>query len=425
MRILINILPTWLFVALSCIQLNAQQGGNLVIVGGALDSNNEIVYETFINLAGDKKEAVISVIPAASGSPSSSSESFRNNLIRYGVHPGNIHIIPVALFDCPSTPDIDESTWKDGAEDPQVAELLGSSTGIWFTGGDQSRIIATFVRNDGTQTPALQAIMLAWLNGAVIGGTSAGAAIMSEIMITGGVSMASLKHGITDKYIQKEQQDNGPLTLGKGLGFFKYGIIDQHFDKKNRLGRLVVATMHNKETFPFGFGIDENTALVYYSKTGLIEVAGEGGVTIVDVRKAKMSKMKGKYKSYTNIDISYIEQGDAYTHSVEQFEIHPDKKPTTGNEYYSIPTSVQSGIFSSYSSTYRELISYHLIDNRSNDKVISYCYDDDPVALKVVFSKKENSRGYWTNNLTGRDNYSFLHIGMDVIPVRVRIKNMK
>jgi cyanophycinase len=413
----------WCVVFVSA-SLLGQPYGSLVIVGGALNSSNEEVYEKFIGLAGGADKAQIAVIPAASGSPAQSAESFRKNLVRYGLSESRVYIVPVAVLDCSSTDDVDESLWFANAEDPDVASRIFSSTGIWFTGGDQSRIIKAFRRADGTNTATLQAIYDAWKKGAVIGGTSAGAAIMSEVMITGGVSMASLKYGISDTYIDSEQQDNGALTIDKGLGFFSYGIIDQHFDKKSRLGRLVVATMYHKATFPLGFGIDENTALVYYSDKNMIESIGEGGITIVDSRNAQMKKSRS-YPSYSGLMVSYIEKNDSYNLLTGEFIINNAKKKTTGNEYYSIKTSTQSGIFSSYSSTYKDLISYQLIDNKVNNSVISYCYDDDPVALKVVFSKSHNTLGFWTNSLSDRDNYSFVHVGMDVFPVRVNIKTLK
>jgi len=397
--------------------------GNLVIVGGALDRSNHEVYHKFIELAGGPSQAIISIIPAASGSPASSGKSFKQNLMEYGVSEENIFIIPIAVLDCSSTPDTDESLWKDGAEDPDVVATISRSSGIWFTGGDQSRITATFRRVDGSETPALQSMREVWQNGAVIGGTSAGAAMMSSVMITGGVSMASLKYGVTDEYISSEQQDNGPLTLSQGLGFFTHGIIDQHFDKKNRLGRLIVAVYANKSKYPVGFGIDENTALVYYGETQTIEAMGEGGVTIVDIRKA-ISKEKKKTTSYQHAVISFLEHNDTYCIISEEFSINPVKKPTTGNEYYSISISVQSGIFSSYSTTYKDLISYHLIDNKANDKVVTLCFDDSNTAFRVTFSKTPETRGYWTNSLNGRDSYSFIRVQADIEPVKVNFKKI-
>lgn len=413
-----------LCVGLISTTIMAQSQGSLVIVGGALESSNQEIYEKFIELAGGRNKAQIAIIPAASGAPSQSFESFRENLVSYGLTESQVYIVPIAVIDCSSTEEIDESQWYVNAENLEIASQISASTGIWFTGGDQSRIIKALRRTDGTNTLALQSVFDAWQQGTVIGGTSAGAAIMSEVMITGGVSMASLKYGISDIYIDSEQQDNGALTIGTGLGFFSYGIIDQHFDKKSRLGRLVVATMQHQAKFPMGFGIDENTALVYYADQGTIEAIGEGGITIVDARNAQMNKKK-KFPSFNGLMISYIEQHDRYILLSGEFIINEAKKLTTGNEFYSINTATQSGIFSSYSSTFRELISYQLIDNKANSSVISYCMDDEPVALKIIFSKNLNTLGYWTNTLTGRDNYSFLHVGMDVYPVRVKIRLFK
>lgn len=399
------------------------QTGDLVIVGGALSNTNEDVYLKFIELAGGKEDAFIAIAPTASGSPMSSSLSYKEDLIKYGVKSENIYIIPIAVLDDESTPKVDESKWSNNANNEDVVENIKNATGIWFTGGDQSRIIKVFRNEDGSNTPALNAIYETWNNGAVIGGSSAGAAMMSEVMITGGVSMAALKYGLAEEYIDMEQQDNGALTFDKGLGFFKFGIIDQHFDKKSRLGRLTVATFMHKKDYSLGFGIDENTALVYYSKTKTIESIGEGGITIVNVKNAK-SEEKKKFTAYKNVEVSFIEKNDKYEIETGKFIINEKKKLTTGNEYFNIEGSAQSGIFSSYSATYQQLIAYNLVDNKANKEIVTYCFDDENTAFKVIFSKTDKTKGYWTNKITGRDSYSFSCVKMDIIPIKIKIKTI-
>lgn len=401
----------------------AQNKGSLVIVGGALSGENKEVYTKFIELCGGVEKCFISIIPTASGCAMSNANSFKNNLIKYGVKPENIYIAPISVVDCDETKDVDESKWIVNANNKAIADTISMSTGIWFTGGDQSRTIKALRNIDGSNSHVLNAILGAYEKGAVIGGSSAGAAIMSPLMITGGVSISALRFGISDKYIDKEQQDNGPLTFDKGLGFFTYGIVDQHFDRKSRLGRLIVACVLNNENFRFGFGIDENTAMVYYAKTQQIEAIGAGGVTIVDATKAIYTK--GLYYSYDSVYISFIEQNDKYCLETKEFSINQLKNLTTGREYYNIQNTVQSGIFSSYSTNYKDLINYKLIDNKATDKIVTYCVDDDNFALQVTFSKTNKTKGYWSNKLTNADNYSFVNVKTSIVPVKVKITTIK
>ncbi len=401
----------------STLNLLAQKCGNLVIVGGGLKPDNTEVYEKFIELAGGAKKCYISIIPTASGCPISSGEAFKNNLIKYGVKPGNINIVQIAAVDCDETPNIDESEWIKNANNSEMAKAIARSTGIWFTGGDQTRIIKALKNDDGSNTLVLNSIYEIWASGAVVGGTSAGAAIMSPVMITGGVSMAALKFGVTDKYIEEEQNDNGPLTLATGLGFFPYGIVDQHFDKRHRLGRLLVATSENSMGLRYGFGIEENTAMVYYFKTNEIEAIGAGGVTIVDITNSAVTKQK--YYSFANVDISYIEKNDRYNLATKEFIINPLKRPTKGNEYYAINNTTTSGILSPHSGTFTDLISYRLIDNKVTNSITTYCIDDDNFALKVIFTKTNDTQGFYTNKINGSDSYSFIHVIMNIEPMQI------
>jgi len=395
-----------------------------MIVGGALESDNQPVYQKFIELAGGPKNAVIGIIPTASGSPSSSMESFRANLIKYGMDSSRIIFIPLAMLDCESTPNIDESLWIKNANSSEVASLIRKTTALWFTGGDQSRTIKILRNADGSNTLALDAIYEVYKKGSVIGGTSAGAAIMSDVMITGGVSMASLKFGISNNYIDDELKDNGALTLGKGLNFFKYGIVDQHFDKKNRLGRLVAATLLNDANYRMGFGVDENTALVYYSKTQTIEALGAGGLTIVNSKNAELKKNNSTL-TFVNVLISHISSGDQYNLITEEITYSTLRKPTIGNESYDIKSSVQTGIFSPNSSNFKDFVSYYLIDNKSNSQITTYCFDDENMGLKIRFSKTAKTKGYWTDKINGRDDYSFENIRLDITPMRLNFEEVK
>lgn len=393
-----------------------QNSGSLVIVGGALESSNEDIYKKFIELSGGKK-AVIGIIGAASTKPYKYSNDFKKDLINYGVKEKNIFIIPIAVRDDKTTPDVDESKWAQNVNNPEVIEMINKCTGIWFVGGDQTRITGVLYNKDGSNTPALDAIWSVYNKGGVIGGTSAGAAIMSNPMIAGGNSFGALKNGFTDKYEDYNDQEQGPVYATRGLGFFNQGIIDQHFDRKARLGRLIVTLLANKDKFNLGFGIDENTALIYYSGKNEIEVVGRGGIVIIDVGNAYRED-NGAIK---NVDISYIEKGDRFNINDKKFMINTLKETTRGYEYYEVEGPIiNSGILSPNASL-RNLLSFDLMDNYCVDEVKSYSFDANGDGFELVFKKGEKSQGYWAYLDGNNDSYSVTNVILDIIPVKITI----
>lgn len=136
------------------------------------------------------------------------------------------------------------------ADQPEFSQILESATAVWFLGGNQNWISQVYV---GTKTEERLHAVLA--RGGAVGGSSAGAAIMSRCMIADG--------------------KNEPI-LSTGLGFLPGTIVDQHFRKRDRLGRLMRAL----ELRPglVGIGIDEGTALIVRGRT--LEVMGESDAAI-------------------------------------------------------------------------------------------------------------------------------------------------
>ncbi len=168
---------------------------------------------------------------------------------------------------------------------------------------------------------------------------------MSEVMIAAGDSWGALTQGLTDSYNGMQDQENGPLMLSRGLGFFSHGIIDQHFDRKARFGRLIVATELNKARFPLGFGIDEDSALVFDAASKKLEAIGNGAVTLVDVSQAQKIENSQGYQ-INNVRLSILQGGDMFDLTTRQFEPQPDKLATVGSEYLNIAKPVVSGVFS-------------------------------------------------------------------------------
>jgi cyanophycinase len=146
------------------------------------------------------------------------------------------------------------------AQDPDLVEPLGKVSAIFLTGGNQLKL-SSFI----TGTPFGDAIQEAYQRGTVVGGTSAGASILAEHMIAFGAG------GSTPK--QRMSQ------LSAGLGLLRGVVIDQHFEQRNRYGRLLSLVAQSPSLL--GLGVDEDTAAVIHDGSRLT-VVGRGAVTVVD-----------------------------------------------------------------------------------------------------------------------------------------------
>lgn len=215
----------------------------LIIIGGAEDKEGDCqILREFVRRAGGTK-AYIVIMTAATELPREVGENYIRVFERLGAESVRI---------------VDTETREDAASSTAL-EAIGKATGIFFTGGDQARI--TSILKD-TEIDA--AIHRRFAEGAVVAGTSAGAAVMPDKMIVEGDSQSTPRMEIVE--------------MGPGLGFLPGVVIDQHFLQRGRLGRLITALI--REPAVLGFGIDENTAIAVTDDQ--IEVIGEGSVTIVD-----------------------------------------------------------------------------------------------------------------------------------------------
>jgi len=226
--------------------------GHLVLIGGAEDKvYNKMILQDFFQLAGGKKSRII-VLPTASNFPKIG-ELYRKIFTDWG-----------------ATVDLLRIDTRADADSAEHVNLLRDGTGVFLTGGDQLRITSLL---GGTQiSNALQKSYFE--RGAVLGGTSAGAAAMSSHMIISG--------------FQGSIPRKGMMEMAPGLGLLDWVIIDQHFAQRERIGRLLAAVAHNPALL--GIGIDEDTAIVV-SPDRTFKVIGNGTVTIVDGAKLE----------YTNI----------------------------------------------------------------------------------------------------------------------------
>ncbi|MDE3127224.1 MAG: cyanophycinase [Gemmatimonadota bacterium] len=223
--------------------------GLLIPIGGAEAGSREpVTLGRFLYAAGGTR-AELAVVPTGSSEPDTG-ERYRELFTRLGARV--VHVVG--------------PTTRREANDPQAEALVRRASGIFITGGDQYRV-ATVLRG----TAVGRAIRAAHAAGAVVGGTSAGAAVLSAQMIAFGKSGATPRAGM--------------VSFAPGLGLTSRFIIDQHFRQRDRLGRLLTALA----TYPraIGLGLDEDTAAQIGARS--LEVVGSGAITVVDPAGATSS----------------------------------------------------------------------------------------------------------------------------------------
>ncbi len=217
--------------------------GQLVIIGGAEDKEGECkILREFVRRAGGVNARIV-VMTAATELPREVGENYIRVFDRLGVE--DVRIVDTVI--------------REDATSSTALEAIHKATGVFFTGGDQSRI--TSILRD-TELDA--AIHKRFSEGIVVGGTSAGAAVIPDMMIVEGESETHPRVEV--------------VQMGPGMAFLPGVVIDQHFLQRGRLGRLLSALAQQPAVL--GFGIDENTAMLVNGDE--FEVVGEGAVTVVD-----------------------------------------------------------------------------------------------------------------------------------------------
>ena len=374
----------------------------LVIAGGGLEADTKDVWQAFIKQAKGDGDFVI--VPSASGSPAQSGQSVVDTLLSYGVAKNRVTVAPLALLDDRITPDVDESDWRHNIDDPEVIEQLGEASAIWFTGGDQLRTTELFLP-EGQESAALHAVRRAQKRGVPIGGTSAGAAIMSRSMIARGDTLTALTGS-----------DSGePLRIEDGLGFFPSGLVDQHFGERARLGRLAVALGRiEDQTQRIGFGIDENTALI--TKTdGTVSVAGTGYVTILDGRNANFREQDGRVQ-ISGLMLHLMSASDQINLDSLSVTAAYWKSPTVGDEYVEAALPGGGGM-AVQGQALQDVIGEGLIDNAESQSVERISFDASGRGVGYLFRQSEASSGFWGRGPDGSGRYTIANIAFDIIPV--------
>ncbi|MDX6274487.1 MAG: cyanophycinase [Frankiales bacterium] len=218
--------------------------GRLIVIGGAEDKlGKRTVLSRFVLEAGGKRARIV-VMATASALGTEVVDLYRAVFTKLGA----AEVLSIR----PET--------RTEAQDAETAALVADATAVFMTGGNQLKLAAVI-----GNTAVGRAIHRLYDRGGVVGGTSAGASIVSEHMIAFGAE------GTTPR------QRMGQLSAG--LGLLPGVIVDQHFTQRNRIGRLLAMVAVSPSQV--GIGVDEDTAAVIDGH-GVMEVVGRGAVTVVD-----------------------------------------------------------------------------------------------------------------------------------------------
>lgn len=234
----------------------ALAAGPVMVIGGAEDKlRHKAILSRFARFAGGADGHVV-VVSTASSLGEEATERYRELLEGLG-------IARVSGL---------RPEERAEANAPEVARLLADATGVFLTGGNQSRLTQVV---GGTRLA--DALLLAHDRGAVLAGTSAGASAMASHMVAYGRSGPTPKHRM--------------VQLSAGLGVIQNVVIDQHFEQRSRVGRLLALVAQSPALL--GIGVDEDTcAIVHPDRT--LQVVGKGAVTIVDGSHIKTDAFRGK-----------------------------------------------------------------------------------------------------------------------------------
>lgn len=269
------------------------QQPSLLIIGGAEDRvGRSRLLRRFVRRAGGRRSRIV-LIPTASSFQDEVAASYTDVFTRLGA-PAPVVVNP---------------TSRAQAHDPDLVARLDDATGVFMSGGSQLKLSQYLLG-----TPAGEALHRAHARGAVVAGTSAGASIMSEFMISLG------EEGLTPR--QRASQ------LSHGLGLLKGVIVDQHFAQRTRYGRLMSVAAVSPNLI--GIGIDEDTAIEVEGDERFT-VYGSGGVFVLDCRAATTDAADARSGAPLLVSGATVHQLPAgacfnlHTMQLEHFvEQHPD-----------------------------------------------------------------------------------------------------
>jgi cyanophycinase len=257
----------------------ASRPGLVMAIGGAEDKVRErLILRYFVEACGGPDASIV-VLATASELPDTGE---RYTELFYGMHADRVEVLRIR-------------TREDAIDaGPEAHDLLEYATGFFMTGGSQLRISSAL---GGTAVAA--SIRRRQQEGMVVAGTSAGAAVLSEHMISMGDSGGTPRRRL--------------VQMAQGLGLAPNMVVDQHFRRRDRMGRLLTALSYNPG--PLGVGVDEDTAALIHGD-GTLSVLGSGAVVVVDASGMRFTDShavhRGQPVAMLGLKVDFLTTGCRY-----------------------------------------------------------------------------------------------------------------
>lgn len=376
--------------------------GSLVIIGGALRFGEKEVWERVVELAGGKG-AKIAVFPTASGNPIRSGNRIMNALRAAGGYP---FLVPVALQKI----DVD---YRQAVNDPILIAQVRAAGGVFFTGGEQSRIIQALYTEDGKNTPILDAVWDVYHQGGVVAGTSAGAAVMSRIMFRDARNVLdTLTRGVT---MGKE--------ISHGLGFLDPSwFVEQHSLARGRFARALAAMQ--SQGLKYGIGVEENTALVITGGSQL-KVIGHKGAVVMDLSQASVDP-NVKAFNLKNCRLTYLDRGDGFDLATLAITPGPEK-----NESKIDPNAADFRPDFDDRLVTNDILGNNTVCDLINRLMINKTPDAIGLAFDGAAAMHESTPGFefhfyrdkdtvgWRTEAFGGEDFTVANVHLDIRPVEI------
>jgi cyanophycinase len=390
----------WLLLALG--GASAYAAGTVVAIGGALRDDNHAVWSRLVALAGGQGARYV-VFGTASGNPERSAARVVALLESHGAEAESL---PVA----PKLPDID---LEQAVRDPALIARVNVANGVFFTGGAQERIVDT-LQPGGRATPLLEAIRGVLDRGGVIAGTSAGAAIMSEVMFRDAPDLLGTMKGTL-----REGKE-----VDRGLGFAAPGLlVDQHFLRRGRLGRML--PLMQSQGLQTGIGVEENSAAILRGHD--VEIVGEGGALFVDLRDAASDAKRGAF-NLANVRLTFLGDGDRL--DLRTRSLAPSAAKLAGTRIDPRATGFEPSLedppfLLDVLGEGAVLRAMSFVLDGPTAEIRGLAYDARPAAsaprdlgFEFRFYRGLDTAG-WYADVRGDDAYTIVNVRLDVVPVQV------
>lgn len=376
--------------------------GPAFAIGGALRDDNSAVWSRLVDLAGGPGARFV-VLATASGDPDAAARGTIAALTAHGAVAEHLRVAP----------ELQGVDLRQAVRDPVLIDKVRAANGVFFTGGDQARIVDT-LRPGGIESPLLIAIRQLQQRGGVVAGTSAGAAVMSRTMFRDPASVVTLLKGPL-----RPDQD-----FGAGLDFVQSDLfVDQHFLSRGRLGRML-PLMHVRG-LTLGLGVEEDSAAIL--RGDQVEVLGTGGAVLVDLAGATTDTKLGAF-NLSNARLTYLGHGDRY--DLRTRTLTPARAKLDGQfvdpraadfkpYYEDAPLALDVLAAGVVLESMIRIVDGRAAESRglAFDATANAPAPRD-LGFEFRFSRRSDTLG-WYDPVASADAYTLANIRLDVVPVRV------